>query len=100
MSDPRATFTGSIPQYYDDCLGKAYFGPPAAELVRRLPARPAGDVLEIACGTGQVTRRLRSHLDRSLKLVATDLVDLEHHMASLRCVECEGPMDVKVLDGD
>ena len=39
MSDPRATFTGSIPQYYDDCLGKAYFGPPAAELVRRLPAQ-------------------------------------------------------------
>jgi len=73
MSDPRATFAGSIPQYYDDCLGKAYFGPPAAELVRRLPARPGGDVLEIACGTGQVTRRLRSHLDRSVKLIATDL---------------------------
>jgi SAM-dependent methyltransferase len=73
MTDPRATFTGSIPQYYDDCLGQAYFAPPAAELVRRLPAKPEGDVLEIACGTGQVTRRLRSHLERSVRLTATDL---------------------------
>lgn len=73
MSDPRATFTGSIPQYYDDCLGRAYFGPPAAELARRLPAQPGGDVLEVACGTGQVTRRLRARLDRGVRLIATDL---------------------------
>jgi ubiquinone/menaquinone biosynthesis C-methylase UbiE len=73
MTDPRATFQGSIPQYYDDCLGQAYFGPPAAELVRRVPSNPGGDVLEIACGTGQVTRRLRARLDRSVKLVASDL---------------------------
>lgn len=72
-TNPRATFAGSIPEYYDSCLGAAYFGPPAAELARRVPARPAGDVLEIACGTGQVTRRLRPRLDPSVKLVATDL---------------------------
>ena len=72
-SNARATFGGSIPEYYDRCLGSAYFGPPAAELARRVPVKPPGDVLEIACGTGLVTRRLRERLDRSVRLVATDL---------------------------
>jgi SAM-dependent methyltransferase len=72
-ANARATFGGSIPEYYDRCLGAAYFGPPAAELARRVPAKPAGDVLEIACGTGLVTGRLRARLDPSVRLVATDL---------------------------
>ena len=64
-------FTG--PAYYDSCLGPAWFDPFAADLVRRLPPRPPGDVLEIACGTGLVTRRLRQRLDPAVRLVATDL---------------------------
>ena len=72
-NNPRATFAGSIPEYYDRCLGAAYFGPPAAELARRVPTKPTGDALEIACGTGLATRRIRARLDRSVKLVATDL---------------------------
>jgi len=48
-------------------------GPFAADLAQRLPERPPGDVLEIACGTGIVTRRLRERLSPSLRLVATDL---------------------------
>jgi len=47
--------------------------PFAADLAQRLPERPPGDVLEIACGTGIVTRRLRERLSPSLRLVATDL---------------------------
>jgi SAM-dependent methyltransferase len=45
----------------------------AADLAHRLPSRPPGDVLEIACGTGLVTRRLRQHLDETCRLVATDI---------------------------
>src|SRR5258705_6271268 len=45
----------------------------AADLVQRLPEGPPGNVLEIACGTGIVTRRLRERLSPSLRLVATDL---------------------------
>jgi len=66
-----AAFTG--PRYYNDCLGPLWFEPFAADLVQRLPEQPAGDVLEIACGTGIVTRRLREHLGRSVRLVATDV---------------------------
>ncbi len=72
-ANPRASYGGSIPEYYDRCLGAAYFGPPAAELARRLPVNPGGDVLETACGTGLVTRRLRTRLDPSVRLTATDL---------------------------
>lgn len=76
MSAPpnaRASFGGSIPEFYDRCLGTAYFGPPAAEIARRVAAKPGGDVLEIACGTGLVTRHLRAKLDPAVRITATDL---------------------------
>ena len=68
-----ATFSGSIPEYYDACLGPAWFEPYAEDLARRLPPKPPGDVLEIACGTGLLTRRVRERLDPALRLVATDI---------------------------
>ena len=71
MVSASATFAG--PQYYDRHLGPIQFDPFAAELAQRLPARPPGDVLEIACGTGLVTKRLRERLDPALRLTATDL---------------------------
>lgn len=71
MVSASATFTG--PEYYDNCLGPIWFDPFAADLVQRLRKKPPGNVLEIACGTGLVTRRLREHVDPSLRIVATDL---------------------------
>lgn len=68
----QRTFSGSIPAFYDNCLGAAWFGKFAADLARRLPTDPGGDVLEIACGTGLMTRHLRERLDPRRKLVATD----------------------------
>jgi SAM-dependent methyltransferase len=73
MVDVKASFTGSIPEYYDRCLGPAYFDAFAADLAQRLPAKPLGKVLEVACGTGLVTRRLRERVDPSIRLTATDL---------------------------
>jgi SAM-dependent methyltransferase len=64
-----ASFT---PQHYDR-LGPLWLDAFAADLAQRLPEHPPGDVLEIACGTGPVTRRLRERLSPSLRLVATDL---------------------------
>jgi SAM-dependent methyltransferase len=72
MVNVKADFSGSIPEYYDRCLGPAFDAFPT-EMAQRLPANPPGDVLEIACGTGLVTRKLRARLDPSLRLVATDL---------------------------
>jgi SAM-dependent methyltransferase len=73
MVDTSANFSGSVPEYYDSCLGPAWFDGFAADLARRLSARPPGDVLEIACGTGLLTRHLRERLDPAVLLVATDL---------------------------
>ncbi|HEX6320336.1 MAG TPA: methyltransferase domain-containing protein [Burkholderiales bacterium] len=73
MVDVAANFAGSVPEYYDSIMGPAQFEPFGADLVRRLPATLRGDVLEIACGTGLVTRLLRERLDGSTGLVATDI---------------------------
>jgi len=54
-------------------MGPAQFEAFGADLVRRPPTQPPGDVLEIACGTGIVTRRLRERLDPAVRLVATDV---------------------------
>jgi ubiquinone/menaquinone biosynthesis C-methylase UbiE len=73
MVDIAADFSGSMPEYYDTILGPAQLEAIAADLVRRLPVRPRGDVLELACGTGIVTQRLRERVDSTFRLVATDL---------------------------
>lgn len=68
-----AAFSGSIPTAYDAHLGPYLFEPYAADLAARLPAGDDVQVLEIACGTGIVTKRLRDVLPASATLVATDL---------------------------
>lgn len=71
MTNP--VFTASMPEYYDTHLGPSKFDAVGAELVKRVPAHPQGALLELACGTGLVTRRLRERLDPSLRVVATDI---------------------------
>lgn len=71
MMPLHASFTG--PQYYDEYLAPVSFGLYAPELVQRVPAAIRGPVLEIACGTGAVTRALRERLPPQAGLVATDL---------------------------
>lgn len=73
MSDQHAAFIGSIPENYDRYLGPALFEPYAADMVERLKVSEGASVLELACGTGIVTRRLRDWLPSGLRLVATDL---------------------------
>jgi len=66
-------FTGSIPSFYDRCLGPVLFEPYAADLVGRVQSRDGMRMLELACGTGILTHRLRGTLPNSAELVATDL---------------------------
>jgi len=73
MAELSATFAGSIPEYYDACLGPAWFDPFAQDLAERLPSKPPGDVLEIACGTGLLSKRVRERLEPGVRFVATDL---------------------------
>ena len=73
MTDPNAHFTGSIPENYDRHLGPVLFEPYARDLARRVPAGEGTRVLEVACGTGIVTRHLRERLAAGARFVATDL---------------------------
>jgi len=66
-------FAGSIPKLYDTYLVPLLFEPYAADLANRLSSRPPSRVLEIAAGTGAVTRALAAALPESVSIVATDL---------------------------
>jgi ubiquinone/menaquinone biosynthesis C-methylase UbiE len=73
MKDQHAQFAGSIPAAYDRYLGPVLFQTYAEDLAARLQVPEKASVLELACGTGIVTRELRDRLPATVKLVATDL---------------------------
>ena len=75
MSHPGTdkVFAGSIPAIYQSHLVPLIFEPYAVDLARRVAARSPGRVLEIAAGTGVLTRKLASVLPESAFIVATDL---------------------------
>lgn len=69
-----SAFTGSVPQLYERHLVPLIFEPYADDLVRRLAAHSGlTQVLELAAGTGAVTRRMAQVLPPSVAIVATDL---------------------------
>ena len=72
MADDKA-FTGSIPKIYDTHLVPLIFTAYAADLARRVAARNPANVLEIAAGTGVVTRALLGVLPAGVDIIATDL---------------------------
>jgi SAM-dependent methyltransferase len=65
-------FAGSIPQIYEKHFVPLIFEPYAADMARRLASRPISNLLEIAAGTGAVTRALAA-LPNIGAIVATDL---------------------------
>ena len=73
MSNIDKVFAGSIPKIYDDYLVPLIFEPYAVDLVQRLRSRSRSRVLEIAAGTGVVTRALASWLPEDVSIVASDL---------------------------
>jgi SAM-dependent methyltransferase len=72
-ADSDRTFAGSIPEIYDRYLVPLIFEPYASDLAARLAKLPARNLLELAAGTGVVTRRLALELPASVAITATDL---------------------------
>jgi SAM-dependent methyltransferase len=79
-----AFFAGSIPALYERLLVPMLFEPYAADLADRVAARSPGRVLELAAGTGVVTRALAERLPAPVALIATDLNLPMLDMAALR----------------
>jgi len=72
-SDTDARFAGSIPALYEQYFGPLLFEPYAADLAARFGDLQQGVVIELAAGTGVVTRALLKTLAPAVRLVATDL---------------------------
>jgi SAM-dependent methyltransferase len=68
-------FVGSVPEIYHRYLGPMFFEPYARDLAMRVASivRDNARVLEIAAGTGILTRALRVTLPADVEVVATDL---------------------------
>jgi SAM-dependent methyltransferase len=66
-------FAGSIPQLYDKYLVPLIFAPYATDIAARVKVLAPTRLLEIAAGTGAVTRELARTLPASTHIVATDL---------------------------
>ena len=73
MSDNDRVFAGSIPAIYHQYMSPMFFEPYAADLAERLRNISSGSILEIAAGTGVVTRALAHAVSEKVSIIATDL---------------------------
>jgi SAM-dependent methyltransferase len=75
MSLPQTdrAFAGPMPQFYERYLVPLIFEPYAADLAARVARHQPARVLEVAAGTGVLTRQLAKALPPGASIVATDL---------------------------
>jgi ubiquinone/menaquinone biosynthesis C-methylase UbiE len=73
MLETDKVFAGSIPENYDRHMVPLIFEPYAADIARRAASLSPGAVLEIAAGSGVVTRALAPKLPANASYVVTDL---------------------------
>lgn len=72
--DVNSVVSKPLFQVYDELLVPLIFEPYAGDVVRRLTDVDAGSILEVAAGTGAVTRSLAASLPAEVSITATDLV--------------------------
>lgn len=89
MDNKNAQFAGSIPAAYDRHLGPMFFQPYAEDIAARLNVTANSSVLELACGTGIVTRVLREQLPATACLVATDLNEPMMQIAAAKFTQAD-----------
>jgi SAM-dependent methyltransferase len=70
--DKDSSFTGSIPETYERAMVPLLFTPYAIDMARRIAQRRPARILEVAAGTGAVTRHLLQEIP-SAHIVASDL---------------------------
>jgi ubiquinone/menaquinone biosynthesis C-methylase UbiE len=73
MSGMNRSVSGSMPEFYDRFLVPLQFEPFAQDLAERLRNITSGRLLELAAGTGVVTRALARTLPASVDITASDL---------------------------
>lgn len=73
MSNRSTRIVGTIPEEYDRSIGPVLFADHAKIVAQRVVSFQPERVLEIAAGTGILTRRLHDLLPESTELIATDV---------------------------
>jgi ubiquinone/menaquinone biosynthesis C-methylase UbiE len=73
MTSADKVFAGNIPTIYQQYLVPMIFEPYAEEMADRVSGLMPTKILEIAAGTGVVTRALAGKLGQTAEIVATDL---------------------------
>lgn len=73
MAETDKVFTGSIPEFYDTYLVPLIFEKYADDLARRVAGCDPRSVLEVAAGSGVVTRALAQLLKSGSQYMVTDL---------------------------
>ncbi|NNE67323.1 MAG: class I SAM-dependent methyltransferase [Pyrinomonadaceae bacterium] len=68
-----SVFAESVPEFYETYLVPLIFDYYAKDMARRVSSEPVGRVLEIAAGTGAVTRAIVDATEPGVSIVATDL---------------------------
>jgi SAM-dependent methyltransferase len=90
-SNSDRSFAGAIPQFYEQYLVPLIFEPYAREMATRVAALRPSSVLEVAAGTGVVTRQLAAALPSTTSIVASDLnqamLDHAASIGTVRAVE-------------
>src|SRR4030088_1424124 len=89
-------FAGSIPEVYDRFLVPLIFEPYAADLAARVAMAQPRDVLEIAAGTGVLTRALATRPGPPTRIGPTDLTQPMLDQAARR--QAEGRIEWKQAD--
>lgn len=97
IQETSIAFSGSIPMNYEKYLGPLFFEPFAKNISNRVKELQPSSVLELACGTGRLTKYLPFAISPGGRIVATDInpAMLEYAKHSLR--DLEG-IDWKVVD--
>ncbi|RDK05978.1 class I SAM-dependent methyltransferase [Cupriavidus lacunae] len=73
MQQQDKVFAGAIPEVYETLMVPMIFAPYAADMARRIAALQPRRVLELAAGTGVLTREIAGRLPADTLIVATDL---------------------------
>jgi SAM-dependent methyltransferase len=71
--DPAHLYSGSVPALYDRYRGPVFFEPFARDIAGFLVDLRIGNLLEIAAGTGIVTRALARVLPETVSITASDI---------------------------
>lgn len=72
LNPQKIAFVGNIPEHYDGGMGEMFFEPYAKEMAKRVSTLQPSKLLEIACGTGRLTKYLSQQLPNT-SITATDL---------------------------